>query len=183
MTAPGRDEPAPPWAYAPIELAPHDPAWQRRAVELARRLNGLLARWRVTPVHHIGSTAVPGLPAKPVIDLMVGVPDPADCDPLIAVLGQRGWAYVPPDLDGRDDERFFVLGYGATRLAHLHLMAAGGPAWDARLTFVRRLRADAVLRDRYAALKADLAERHRDDREAYTRAKAAFIERSVAGGG
>jgi len=66
----------PAWAYEKAEVLPHDPRLADRAVAERVRLAGLLARWPVDGVEHVGSTAVPGLAAKPVIDLMASVADP-----------------------------------------------------------------------------------------------------------
>ncbi len=163
----------PTWAYAPIVVVEADPTWADRGRALAADLDQLLDRWRTTAVQHVGSTSVPQLVAKPVIDVMVPVHDLSD-DGFIAVLEVAGWAYVPPELDGRPEERFFVLPDGARRLAHLHLMDPGS-AWPDLITFRDVLRADPVRRTAYAELKQHLAIRHRADREAYTRAKASFV--------
>ena len=90
----------PPWAYAKPEVRAHDP----RLIELAEtekaRLTLLLTPWLVDGVEHVGSTAVPGLAAKPIIDLMASVRDPdAVVDQAGEPLWADGWWYVPPELD------------------------------------------------------------------------------------
>lgn len=122
----------PPWAHESPELHPHDPRWGHRAQAERGRLAELLAPWLVDGVEHVGSTAVPGLAAKPVIDLMASVTDP---DTITAQASQRlaadGWYYVPPELDRRPWRRFFVKPdvSGLRRAAHLHLISAGHPRW------------------------------------------------------
>ena len=140
----------------------------------------MLGPWLLSPVEHVGSTAVPGLVAKPVIDLMAAVADP---DTVIARTGaqlsERDWSHVPPHLDNRPFRRFFakVTPDGQHRLAHLHLMFSGAERWAEQIRFRDALRADPGLRDEYAAVKTRLAGAHADDRERYTGEKAVFVLR------
>jgi GrpB-like predicted nucleotidyltransferase (UPF0157 family) len=172
----------PPWAYEKPKLRPHDPRWGEMAAAERARLAGLLAPWLAEGVEHVGSTAVPGLAAKPVIDLMAAVHDPgaaaSEAGPLLAA---DGWCYVPPELDGRPWRRFFVKpdASGQHRAAHLHLIAAGHPRWAQQIAFRDALRRDDQLARRYAALKRRLADEHADDREAYTDGKARFIAHAL----
>ena len=163
------------WATAPVRVHAADPRWQRLGEGLRGDLNAVLARWLAAPVEHVGSTAVPGLPAKPVIDLQAAVPD-LGCAPAVAeALGRHGWHLVPPELDARPWRRLLVRVAADVRVAHLHLLADGSEQWADQLSFRDALRADPDLRQRYAALKQELAARHADDREAYTAGKADFI--------
>ncbi|MFC4560756.1 GrpB family protein [Nocardiopsis mangrovi] len=171
-------EPVPAWAYERVGLSPHDPRWAGTARIEAERLANLLAPWLADGVEHIGSTAVPGLAAKPVIDLMASV---TGIDDVVDEAGGRlaadGWHHVPPPLDGRPWRRFYVKPdeSGLRRRAHLHVLAQGHPRWDDQLAFRDALRADSGLRRAYTELKRRLARRHPDDRERYTDAKAAFV--------
>lgn len=134
-----------------------------------------LAPWLVAPVEHIGSTAVPGLAAKPILDLQAAVAN-LRVAPLIAEsLTAAGWSYVAPALDRRPWRRFFVKVEDGRRVAHLHVMAQGTARWDEQLAFRNVLRGDPGLVEAYAALKRDLAARHRADRESYTAAKSHFV--------
>jgi GrpB-like predicted nucleotidyltransferase (UPF0157 family) len=166
----------PAWATEPVRIVDHDPAWGELADRLRPVLDDLLAPWRAGPVVHVGSTAVPGLAAKPTIDLLAPVHDldaAADADP---VLAEAGWALIPPDLDERPWRRSFVLPDGDRRVAHLHLVAHGHAKVTETLAFRDALRRDPALARRYAERKRAAAARHRDDREAYTAAKGAFVE-------
>jgi GrpB-like predicted nucleotidyltransferase (UPF0157 family) len=160
------------------EVHPHDPRWGARAGTERARLTGLLAPWLVDGVEHVGSTAVPGLAAKPIIDLMASVNDP---DAVVDHAGERlaadGWCYVPPELDGRPWRRFFVKpdASGQRRIAHLHVIRSGHARWAEQIAFRDALRCDDQLARRYEDLKRRLAAQHGDDREAYTDAKAGFI--------
>lgn len=159
-----------------IELAPPDPAWPDAFEQEAAHLRSVITPIMAVELHHIGSTAVPGLAAKPIIDLMGGVADLAVArERLVAPLEAAGyaiWADNPAP-----DRLFFVKGLPPSaprRTHHLHLVEPG-PALDRHLAFRDHLRAHASDRDAYQALKLDLATLHRDDREAYTHAKADFI--------
>ena len=173
----GRDR-VPAWAVEPVHLSAYDSRWPSRAAEHASELRPVLAPWLLGAIEHVGSTAVPGLVAKPVIDLMaqVAVVDVV-VDQAAGTLGELDWRYVPPEFDGRPWRRFFVKvsSDGQHRWAHLHLMAPGAVRWDQQLRFRDALRADPALRDRYAEVKSRLARAHADDRERYTDEKASFV--------
>lgn len=174
--------PWPSWATERVEVVKSDPSWPARGLALAAELDEVLSPWLVAAVEHVGSTAVPGLPAKPVLDLMAAVPAP---DVLVrdgsARLGVAGWVLVAPELDARPWRRFFVQpdDRGARRLAHLHVMRPDEPRWVQVLAFRDRLRADQELARQYAELKIALARAHPDDRERYTMAKRGFIEAAL----
>lgn len=171
-------EVAPAWAYERAEVRAHDPRWAVRAEAELERLSSLLGPWLVDGVEHVGSTAVPGLAAKPIVDLAASVADP---DAVVAAVSAQleadGWCYVPPELDQRPWRRFFVKPdpSGQRREAHLHLIEAGHPRWTDQLRFRDALRRDDELAQAYAELKRELAEQHGHDREAYTEGKAAFV--------
>jgi GrpB-like predicted nucleotidyltransferase (UPF0157 family) len=171
-------EEVPAWAYERAEIRPHDPRWTVRAQVEREQLSDLLAPWLVDGVEHVGSTAVPGLAAKPIVDLMVSV---TDLDTVIREalegLVAAGWCYVPPDLDGRSWRRFFVKpdSFGQRREAHLHVFRSGHPRWTEQLRFRDALRGDDELARSYEDLKRRLADQRGHDREAYTDGKAEFV--------
>lgn len=173
----------PPWADEPVEVVVADPCWPAVASALVRRLTPLLEPWLDGDVEHVGSTAVPGLAAKPIVDLAAPWrPDPAD--PVAdAVLRAEGWRHVPSELDRRAWRRFFVLPRGERRHAHLHLVDRSSGRWEEMLAFREALRADPTRAEAYAALKRVAADRFARDREAYTDAKTAFIRETLGGAG
>jgi GrpB-like predicted nucleotidyltransferase (UPF0157 family) len=159
---------------APIEIVEYDPAWLARFASERDRLLRLLPG---AEIHHIGSTAVPGMPAKPVIDLMALVQD-LDA-PIVALVEQGGYQYPEAFNAALSHRRWLCRPTAAHRTHHLHLVDE--PTELARhLRFRDRLRSSATLRDEYARLKRELAERIGDDREAYSEAKSAFIQRVEA---
>ncbi|MDO8297040.1 MAG: GrpB family protein [Caulobacter sp.] len=159
-----------------IELVPANPDWPRRFAEEAARLRAIIPADLLIDLDHIGSTAVPGLPAKPVIDMLATVTDlEAAKARLVAPLEAAGYAFWAENPDA--DRLFFVKGLPPSaprRTHHLHIMEPG-PAAQRHIAFRDHLRADRADAARYAALKTDLAARFADDREAYTAAKGAFI--------
>lgn len=168
----------PGWATEDVYLADANPVWALRGEQERNQLEALLASWLIARVEHIGSTSIPGLVAKPIIDLQALVTDLADPSPLISALTPHHWHYVDPELDQRPWRRFFVKVSDGKRSAHLHVMATETPRWREQVIFRDALRADPVLTAEYGALKFALATEHSDDREAYSAAKADFI-RSV----
>ncbi len=160
-----------------IELVASDPAWPRRFEEEASRLRTIIPPDLLIDLEHIGSTAVPGLPAKPIIDIQATVTDlEAARSLLVAPLEAAGYSFWAENPD--TDRLFFVKGLPPAaphRTHHLHIMEAG-PGALRHIAFRDHLRDHPAERDAYAALKQDLARRFRDDREAYTAAKGDFIE-------
>jgi GrpB-like predicted nucleotidyltransferase (UPF0157 family) len=126
-------------------VSAYDPRWVQLARAEYARLTELLAPWLVEGIEHIGSTAVPGLAARPIIDLMASVQDP---DAVVrfgaAGLHADRWCFVPVELDRRGWRRFFVKPdvSGLRRTAHLHVVKAGHPRWREQLAFRNRLRND-----------------------------------------
>ncbi len=161
----------------PVTLVDYDPAWRDRFLEQAGRLTALLQPWLATPVEHVGSTAVPGLRAKPVVDILAPVVSLAQARTAIAALTADGWLFWPDD-PNRDYRMWFLRPKPEARTHHLHVIQHDHPAARAELAFRDVLRRDAAVRQAYAALKDRLAVLYRTDRDAYTDAKSDFI-RSV----
>lgn len=108
---------------------------------------------------------------------MAGVEALAASRAAISVLGELGYQYWPYKADVM---HWFCKPSDEVRTHHLHLVPVASPLWQARLAFRDRLRADALARAQYAALKDELAMRYPDDREAYTEGKSEFVRRIVA---
>jgi GrpB-like predicted nucleotidyltransferase (UPF0157 family) len=126
----------------------------------------------VVRLEHMGSTAIPGLTAKPILDILAGYPEGEPVPDYIAALTSAD--YVHRGEQGIPGREFFRR--GNPRAYHVHLAAIDSSFWRDHLTFRNRLRADKSLRDAYAALKHDLAARFPRDREAYIEAKAPFVK-------
>jgi GrpB-like predicted nucleotidyltransferase (UPF0157 family) len=159
-----------------IEIHPYDPAWPGRFKVEAARIMAALGSLAIG-IEHVGSTAVPGLAAKPVIDMLLGLKDLDDGPRMVAPLQQLGYAHWYED-PARSERLYFVRWADATRssrLSHLHVAPVGGVFWTELLRFRDWLRSDAHNAARYQALKQELAQRYADDREAYTAAKTEFV--------
>jgi GrpB-like predicted nucleotidyltransferase (UPF0157 family) len=157
-------------ADAPVQIADYDPAWPASFEAEHRRLVPLLDG---ADIHHIGSTAVPGLAAKPVIDMIALV---ADIDAPIEALVERASYQFPHAYNSTLSHRRFLCYPSAShRTHHLHLVDQQHEL-DRRLRFRDRLRTDPTLAGEYATLKQALARRHANDREAYGDAKRDFID-------
>lgn len=167
----------PSWAAESVEVVDYDPRWAVRGVQERDLLQSLLAPWRTDDVEHIGSTAVPGLAAKPILDLQAPVVSLEVADAVAGTLALYGWHYVPPHLDRRPYRRFFVKVVEGRRAAHLHLMANDALRCRQQLSFRDALRGDSDLVRAYANLKTLLTEQHQYDREAYSSGKEQFIHR------
>jgi GrpB-like predicted nucleotidyltransferase (UPF0157 family) len=170
----------PVWATEDPIIVEPSPDWLARGRRLSLELADTLGPMLVADVEHMGSTAVPGLAAKPIIDLMAGVASLDAADAIAQALAPALWHFVPPDLDQRPWRRFFVKVEQEHRAAHLHVMDPASPRWHEQLAFRDALRADADLAAEYSSLKRTLSDRHRHDREAYSEAKGEFISRVLS---
>jgi GrpB-like predicted nucleotidyltransferase (UPF0157 family) len=133
-------------------------------------------------IHHVGSTAVPGLDAKPIIDILVGIESLPAGRACFGPLAQLGYLYAPY----RPEEmHWFCKPRPSRRTHHLHLAPVGSRRYEEELAFRDYLRSDTGAANEYADLKRSLARRFRDDRDAYTEAKGGFIraalKRAVSG--
>jgi GrpB-like predicted nucleotidyltransferase (UPF0157 family) len=158
---------------ATVEIVDYDAAWPGRFAEEREALLVVLAPWLAGPIEHIGSTAIPGLAAKPVIDIMAGVESLAGSRSAIDAAATLGYCYFPYQADVR---HWFCKPSDAFRTHHLHLVPIGSPQWPRPIAFRNYLRAHAGVAADYQQLKRELALKFRSDREAYTEAKAAFIQ-------
>jgi len=158
----------------PVQISAYDPAWPVLFVETRARLCRALDNTALR-IDHIGSTAVPGLDAKPVIDVQVSVPNLTDEAAYRPALESLGLV-----LRYRDGERrFFRPPESKPRTLHVHVCESGGVAERNHLLFTAYLRAHPERRDEYAVLKRDLARSFRDRREEYLAAKEPFIEKTL----
>jgi GrpB-like predicted nucleotidyltransferase (UPF0157 family) len=158
----------------PIVIVDYDPAWPARFEVMRDRLARALGPTAIR-IDHVGSTSVPGLAAKPIIDIQVSVPDVADAAAFTEAIEAQGFAsrMIEPG------HHYFRPPPGLPRDYQVHVCTTGGD-WEWRhLLFRDYLRADPETRAAYEALKRDLAMRFTHDRIGYNDAKGPFIDAAV----
>jgi len=163
-----------------IEIVDYDPRWTQKFALESARIRQILTEPLLEIEHH-GSTAVPGLAAKPVIDMLVAVDSMARAARYAAVLIEYG--YEAPDARYRElwPERIVLIRREhGVRTCHVHLMLRGHPVWRRLLAFRDYLRSHPDVAAEYAAVKRSLTGTHNDDRHAYMSARGKFIERVTA---
>ena len=156
-----------------VRVVDHDPGWAVLGAEACLQVkqagDNLIA-----DVQHVGSTAVPDLPAKPILDLAAAVTTLEAIPELVEKLEAIGYIYRG---DGKDEGgHLFIRKSGPDiRTIHLHVVTLDDVQWTNYLRFRDLLRQDASLRERYAKLKQELKDRFPVDRKAYTDSKHDFI--------
>jgi dephospho-CoA kinase len=177
-----------PVRWQPVLIDP-DPTWSRQARRLGARI-AQAAGADGLRVEHIGSTAVPGLPAKDVLDLQLAVPSMADADTIADALGSAGFPRrdgidrdnPKPPGSGLDPGRWHKRFHQAAdpgRLVNLHVRVAGSPGWRYALLFRDWLLADADARAEYLELKRRAAAANPDDSVAYAEAKEPWFDEAL----
>lgn len=157
-----------------MHVVPYDPSWPARFADERAALERVLAPWLAGPIEHVGSTAVPGLAAKPVIDIMAGVATLDASRPALPALVPLHYVYFPYRAEVM---HWLCKPSDAVRTHHLHLIPCGSALWNDRLAFRDYLRRHPPIAAEYATLKRALAARYEFDREAYTDAKEPFVRR------
>ena len=153
-----------------VEVVPYDPAWPARfEAERAMLLEAVPGVF--LSVEHVGSTAVPGLVAKPTIDILAVGDDLAKVLAQLESMAAAGYDYRPGSFPDDARHLFFRKVSGGRRLCHLHVLDATSPGIDDYRLFRDFLRADQEVAGRYARLKLDLAARFADRRQSYVEAK------------
>jgi GrpB-like predicted nucleotidyltransferase (UPF0157 family) len=158
----------------PVEVVDYDPAWPARFEAMRAKLAASLGSVALR-IDHVGSTAVPGLPAKPVVDIQLSVADVEDIDAYRAGIEAHGIVlrYVEPG------HRYFRPRPGVPRLWQIHVCQADSDWERAHLLFRDYLRARSDVAADYAAMKYRVAREFPDDRIAYNDAKAPWIEATL----
>jgi GrpB-like predicted nucleotidyltransferase (UPF0157 family)/predicted RNA-binding protein associated with RNAse of E/G family len=164
-----------------VKIVAYDPKWPALYAEERDRILSVVGN-KVAAIEHVGSTAVPGLGAKPVVDIMVAVRHLSAAKECIGLLESIGYEYVPQYESTIPERRFFRKGPGdvPNKHFHLHMVEYSSGFWERHLLFRDYLRIHPDVRQQYHELKKNLAKKHVSNREAYTEAKTSFIESVVA---
>ena len=160
----------------PVDVVPYDPLWRELFEEERRFLESEFGPKLVVRIEHFGSTAVAGLAAKPVIDVLVGIPSFEVAQREIKpTLEKLGYIYFWRS-DNPPGHVMFVKGYDDPKgqKYHLHMAPEGHVLWE-RLLFRDFLRDNPEVAKQYEELKTQLAKSYRHDREAYTNGKTDFV--------
>ncbi|MFL5639193.1 MAG: GrpB family protein [Gemmatimonadaceae bacterium] len=159
-------------ASGEVRVVPYDQRWaQLYATEAIRLTESLLLRGLQLRLEHTGSTAVPGLAAKPIIDILAGRETETSRQFFIDAIQEAGYVYRGEQgIVGRD---FFRK--GEPRSYHIHLVSIGSEFWNEHRLFRDYLRAHRDAANEYQKLKTELVRRFPNDREAYTDAKTEFV--------
>lgn len=164
------------WHLFPITLLPHNPVWKHWYEEEMRLLRELLGD-RQSGIYHIGSTAIQGIKAKPIVDILIEWPDTKDWDSIIRKLEASGYILM-----SRSDNRMsFNKGYTqdgyAEKVFHIHFHLAGD---NDELLFRDYLCEHPDCAKEYERLKDSLLPKYRNNRDGYTEAKSEFVRRIVS---
>ncbi|MEL6403673.1 MAG: GrpB family protein [Chloroflexota bacterium] len=159
-----------------VRLVAHQASWKRSFADEKQRLLSAFNN-NVLGIEHIGSTAIAGIPAKPILDMLIGVASLAVARDMHTEFESLGYVHRPNPQ--KTDEELYVRGSEAKRTHYAHVVVHDSETWRNQLCFRDRLRADADLAQTYATLKRRLAKQYADNRGAYTQAKSAFIQRVI----
>lgn len=159
-----------------IRIVDYDPVWPARFRAEAELLRSAFEP-REVRIEHIGSTSVPGLGAKPVIDILVGADALSDIEEAIPSIEALGYEYVPDFEDELPERRYFRKNTDGVRSHHIHAVALDSSFWKTHIAFRDYLRSHPEVALEYRELKTRLAGKLRFDLDGYTVAKAPFIER------
>ena len=159
---------------APVVIVDYDPAWPVRYAAEGALIRGAIGHI-VAAIEHVGSTAVPGLGAKPIVDIIVGLHRLDDAVACVPLLEGIGYQYVPEYEAEMPFRRYFRKGTVGARTHHLHMVELGSEFWERHLLFRDYLRVHPEEARRYEELKRRLAAEFGTDRDGYTEAKTAFV--------
>jgi GrpB-like predicted nucleotidyltransferase (UPF0157 family) len=159
--------------YNVVKLEVYNPDWPKQFEQEKEEILSVVKNSSIA-ICHIGSTSIPNMTAKPIIDIMVGVDNNNEYDSTTKSLISIGYHCLGEC--GRPDRIFFVKGSPDNNTHHLHLVTKGSSYWVENLAFREYLRQNSKAANEYQALKIDLAHKYRDNRTMYRIAKSYFID-------
>lgn len=159
-----------------VELVEHQEGWEEAGRECIRQLSSILGE-KAVAIEHVGSTEIPGIHAKPIIDIAVGVRSLDKAMECKDVLERNGIIFHGEDNPG---QLLFVIGDGDIRTHHIHFVPYNGEAWRNYIIFRAYLRSHPERAKAYDNLKLQLASMYSDNRTAYTASKDSFIKETIS---
>ena len=157
-----------------VRLLPYDPQWSREFAEERVQLEKTIGG-HILSIDHIGSTSIPGLCAKPIIDILIGLDSFANGSKCISGLEQLGYTFRGEN--GIPGRHYFRK--GSPRTLHMHMFERDSQDWQQHILFRDYLRTHPTERDHYAELKAALAKQFPENRERYLEGKSDFIQNII----
>lgn len=164
------------WQLFPIILSPHKPEWELCASAEIALLTTLLSS-HYPKISHIGSTAIKGIMAKPIIDILVEVADGSDWDSIKETLIDSGYICMSQSTERMSFNKGYTIDGYAEKVFHIHIHKAGD---NDEIIFRDFLITHPDIAKEYQSLKLSLLPQYRHDRDAYTNAKSLFINRVLA---
>lgn len=164
------------WKLFPIILSPHNPEWKTWAGNEIQSLSILLADFTPT-INHIGSTAVPGIMAKPIVDILVEISGDSDWDEVKNILESSGYICMSESAKRMSFNKGYTPSGYADRVFHIHIHASED---NDEICFRDFLKANPTVAKEYETLKMSLLSKYRNNRDGYTEAKSDFISKVIA---
>ena len=165
------------WELFPIFLVAHNDRWKDNYNEIEKMLTGLLADQPVVRISHIGSTAVQGIWAKNIVDVMIEIPQSADMKDIAQILEQNGFIFMSSEANRISLNKGYTKNGFADKVYHIHLRYAGD---NDELYFRDYLNEHPAVAKQYETLKLQLWKQYEHNRDAYTDAKTDFISKWTA---
>ncbi len=163
------------WQLFPIVLAPHDSCWNEWAEEEINLLRNTLGEFKPV-ISHIGSTAIPNIQAKPIVDILVDVPEASDWNKLHDVMVHSGYICMSESVNRMSFNKGYTPAGYAEKVFHIHVHLIGD---NDEVFFRDYLIAHPDLAKEYEKLKMNLLPAFKHDRDGYTEAKTEFIQRVI----
>lgn len=161
-----------------VRLIEYDPSWPARFDDEARRIAEAVDEHAIA-IEHYGSTSIPGMVAKPTIDIQLGVKDLSVVEVISPSLSRIGYEFAPELIERMPGRMFFGKGPRGAADFHLHVVEWGSVSWEEPLLFRDRLRRDPEAANEYRAIKLMALETGDEDRNKYSQAKKPFIRSIV----
>lgn len=162
------------WQLFPIILEPYNPEWELWYDDAMNELLKVIPKKKLVAIHHIGSTSVPGIWAKPIVDILVELTPKTDMDSVATSIEATGWIRMNHSETRISLNKGYTEHGFAKRVFHLHLCYEGD---NKEVAFARYLREHIDVAKEYEQLKLSLCERYKHDRDEYTKAKTEFIQK------
>ena len=156
-----------------VKLVPYNPEWKSMYDDESRRLQSIL-RIYLIDIQHIGSTAIPGIFSKPIIDIAIAIRNLNEMDQIIDIMEKNGYLYRGEM--GIPDRHLFVKSTGAIRTHHIHIMLKIHIQWETHQLFRDYLNHHTHIANQYNQLKMKLKDQFEHDRAGYTEGKSQFIQ-------